>query len=93
MAFTQSTSTELITVNGIIWTNPTLNFKTISQEICAIWTAIHLHSQVTVTEPVFTKLALVGQLFIKNFYNEFLETLTNGVAADSRSQQMNVGST
>jgi len=46
---------------------------------------------VTVTEPIFTKLALVWQLFIKNLYNEFPETLTNGVAADSRSQMDECG--
>jgi len=91
MAFTPSTSTELITVNGITRTYPTLNLKRISQEICGIWTAIHLHPQVTVTEPIFTKLALVWQLFITNLYNEFPETLTNGVAADSRSQMDECG--
>ena len=50
--------------------------------------AVHraLQYSITVTQPIFTKLALLTQFVVKKFCAEFQEIASGGSVADTRSQ-------
>ena len=64
------------------------NFTRIFWERYKSWVEIFYATgySITVAEPIFTKLVLVKQLFVKSYHTELHENLKNALDADTRSQ-------